>query len=187
MRSHLLPLLFLVLACPAAFSAESCTLLTQQGTTLEQFVGTQLAENSTVLHQSDTDGNECFPQSKSSLIFGSPVCYLGYSIPARMAAATSIEGNGSVDVVLYGLRGTKQDVEFALSYFGKYKEITDSDLKRIKGPRFFGTTHAWKSGNQYIILGQHEPGYDPVEMSLYLVVGTEQGIEFAGVDLNACK
>jgi len=155
---------------------------------LTKFTADQLVKSPDAIELPRMDGdNKCFPQSKFSIVIGKPVCHLGNSIPAIMVSASSIDDSGIVEFVMYSLRGTKSDFDFALSYFGKYEDVTDYYLKHIKGSKFWGTTHAWKSGDQYIVLGQHEPGYEAVEMSLHLLVGTKKGIEFAGVDLNTCK
>jgi len=125
------------------------------------------------------------------MIFGRPVCNLSYPnvlIPVSGVAAFALQDSGNLDVVFYMMRGTTQDVESALAYFNKeYIEATDEYLKNMKVLRSYGTTHAWKNGEQYIILWQHEPGYDAVEMSLNLAIGNKNGIAFAGTDLNTCK
>lgn len=171
-----------------AQSAETCTMLPQSKLTLAQFEELQhfTSPNSVIKHNYVENG--CSPQAKTSMILGSPVCKFNDVIPVIGIAPTTLKDNGSVEIVLYMMRGTKQDFENAVAFFNsKYIDITDEYLTKLKGPKFYSSIHAWKSNDQYIVLGQNEPGYDPVEISLQLLIGTKEGVEHAGIDLNTCK
>ena len=153
MKFHLAVLLALLLTCPLAFSEEICELPTQPDMTVKQFVEAQVSKSPHAFVVPGSEPNKCFPQEKTAVIIGRPVCYLSYPnalIPVNGVAASSIQDSGSLDVVLYMMRGTKPDFDSALAYFNKeYVDATDEYLRNMKGPRFYGTTHAWKNGEQY--------------------------------------
>lgn len=188
MKISILVSLLLVLLSSTANSAETCAISLQSKLTLTQFVELQQATSSNFVVKHDTNDDKCFPQAKGLMIFGKPVCNFNGVTPVIGIAITALKENESIEIAFYMMRGTEQDVEAAMSFYSsRYKDVTDEYLTKIKGPKFHGSTYAWKNGDQYIVLGQRERGFDSDEMSLHLLIGTKEGFEYAGTDSNKCK
>jgi len=173
-----------------AFAQEACEIVVPKNVTVKQFTDAQSAKYKPIFTDNSA-GNKCFPHGASSMMAGAPLCTMHFQsvvTPVKAISATTSEESGVAEVISYLMRGTKDDVDAAIIYFNKrYEEITEKYGTDVKGPRFYGPVHVWKNGDRFIILGQNEPGYSPVDMSLQLFVGSKAGLENIGADLNKCE
>jgi hypothetical protein len=187
---YLLVLAAMWLTCHPVFSQEVCVDASSDRT-VEQFVEAQKSESENVLVAPSSDGFGCSRQGKVVTMIGRPICHLNFLenlTPVNVIFSGSVAANGSVAVVGYLMRGTKPDIDSAIAYFDKkYVNVTSEELQTKKWEHYYGFSRAWRNGDQYIVLGQHEPGYDPLEISLHLSIGSEAGLEVSGADLNSCK
>lgn len=191
MTTQLIASLTLFLTCSLALAQEACEQINSTPRTVAQMVDAQMSRSQKAILIPDPEPNKCFPRATSAMVGGAPLCYLNFAntrVPVMAVMFGSTEDDSNAAVSMHVMRGTKMDVDAARAYFDQsYPDATEEYLKEIKGPRFHGPVRAWKNAEQYIVLGQDEPGYNPVHLSLSLIMGSKEGLRIAGIDLNTCK
>lgn len=132
--------------------------------------------------------NACFPESRTHIIVGRPVCFIAGSVPVSSVAVTIPTEGRPVELFHYTMRGDVSDVMAVTSYLdSKYERATEEYLTTQRHIHFFGPVEAWKDEESFYVLYQHEPGYSQLHRSLFLSYGTGEELERASVDLNTCK
>ncbi|WP_426337887.1 hypothetical protein ACN9MZ_15505 [Pseudoduganella sp. S-14] len=170
-----------------AHAAEICDAFPDKKTPIKELVAKPVAKR-TDLQVMDLPRNGCVPPSKSVGILsaGAPVCLFRGRIPVKAVMLGQIDEAEGVEAMGLLMRGSREDIEFARAAFKDQKDITDEYQSMQIGTYFHGEANAWRRGDTFIIIGTHEPGYDPVEMALHLEMGTKRGLADMGKDLNSC-
>lgn len=179
----------LLLLAPIAQADELCAPLQHAGVTVADATARQMAKSVRAMVIPDKMESKCHPQEKMSMMIGWPVCQLVFgnaAIPVSAMIIGSRKDGVHVDGVHYMMRGTKEDFNAAFSYYNEqYPDATNEYMNELQGYQYYGTTHAWKNGEQYIVLGRHEPGYSPPEASLFLTIGSKEAMK--SENENDCK
>jgi hypothetical protein len=172
---------------PSALSG-SCELFPVESFTMESFLETSREKlKNSILLPKKLD-NKCFPNERSRMLAGNPICLLANLVPVRAIAVTSPDTTHSIDTFFLIMRGDPSDVKIVTSYLdSRFQRATEEYLSTQKHQRFYGPATAWKDNGDYYFLYQTEPGYDPPAISLFLAYGTKDGLARQSIDLNTCK
>ena len=187
MKKAIYFLIVFLLINKTAYSNENCKPYPENTTSLQTFVE-DIKSNRLDLNVVNipNDNDKCKPELKTILITGNPVCLFKGMIPVNIVMASQIDEAVGMEFIMYLMRGTKKDVDFSRSAYNDLKSITKEYNEEIKGPRFVGKTYAWQDNNKIIALGYHEPGYEPIDRSLHLMIGSKRSLEVVGRDINSC-
>ncbi|KQZ27059.1 hypothetical protein [Duganella sp. Root1480D1] len=187
MKWNFLPVSLFLLG-GVAHSAEICDAFPENTVSIQELAAKIVAGRADLL-VTDMPPNECAPKSKAIGIIsaGVPVCMFRGKLPVKAMMLGEVEKGAGVEAMGLIMRGSREDIDFARAAFKDGKDITAEYQTNRIGTHFFGEAYAWQRGDTFIVLGTHEPGYDPLEMALHLEMGTKRGLTELDKDSNSCE